>query len=84
MQAAVNDVNEQALCEMLCELRLNFPELRFGQLICTLAIAARDDEPESVRELEDAELLTAARRMLAERGATAAERSTSIIQNVLQ
>lgn len=36
-------------------------------MICTLTIMARDDEPESVWEVEDEELLAAARRMLADR-----------------
>lgn len=59
---------DRALFDVLYELRREHRDLRFGQMICTLAILARDDEPESVWEMEDEELLVAARRMLAERG----------------
>ncbi len=58
---------DQALLDVLKDLRQAFPHLRFGQMICTLAIMARDDEPESVWEMEDDELLSAARQMLASR-----------------
>ena len=40
------------------------PELRFGQLIANLAVVARGAEPSAVWDMEDAELLVAARRQL--------------------
>ena len=58
---------DRTLLDVLGELRRECPHLRFGQMICTLAIMARDDEPESIWEMEDDELLAAARRMLANR-----------------
>ena len=76
--------DDRPLLDALGNVRREFPDLRFGQMICTLAILARDDEPGSVWELEDAELLAAARRMLAERDETvAANRTTPRVQDVL-
>jgi hypothetical protein len=50
----------------LAELRELCPEMRFGQLIANLAVAARGTEPGAVWEMEDDELLRAVRWQLAE------------------
>ena len=58
----MNDARDD-LVAALQELRRKFPDFRFGQLVCTLTILARDDAPESVWEVEDDELLAAIRQM---------------------
>lgn len=50
------------LMAALAELRVLFPDWRVGQLVASLAMAAGRDG--QVWEVEDAELLTAARRLL--------------------
>jgi hypothetical protein len=54
------------LLSCLCELRRAWPEVRFGQLIANLAVVARGTEPGAVWEMEDEELLAAAKWQLAE------------------
>ena len=50
------------LMAALAELRVLFPDWRVGQLVASLAMAAGRDG--QVWEVEDGELLTAARRLL--------------------
>jgi hypothetical protein len=61
-----HDSQELLLC--LGELRRAWPEVRFGQLIANLAVVARGTEPGAVWEMEDDELLKAAKWQLAELG----------------
>lgn len=50
----------------LAELSEACPEYRLGQLIANLAMLARGDAEGAIWELEDAELLAAARKHLAD------------------
>lgn len=52
------------LLERLTELSCACPEMCFGQLIANLATAARGLTPESVWDVEDEELIEAAREQL--------------------
>ncbi len=56
------------LLELLAELRRAQPELRLGQLVATLSMVARGDQPGGVWEVEDAELVDAARWHLSQLG----------------
>ena len=57
-----NDWSE--LLTVLAQLREEAPDVRFGQLIANLATLARNPEPESVWDVDDAELMTAAKQLL--------------------
>jgi hypothetical protein len=48
----------------LADLVEHTPDVRFGQLIANLAVIARGPTPEAVWDMEDAELLEAARSHL--------------------
>jgi len=50
------------LVEALAELRILFPEWRVGQMIANLALAAGRDG--AIWDVEDEELLIAARRLI--------------------
>ena len=52
------------LMAALTELRLLFPDWRLGQLVANLALAAGRDSDGGVWEVEDEQLLTAARRLI--------------------
>jgi hypothetical protein len=54
----------------LGELSEAFPELRFGQMIANLAVAARGATTEAIWDVEDDELLTAIVRLLDKRRIT--------------
>ena len=56
--------NHDELLPALAELRELFPDWRFGQLIANLATAAGMTEPTAIWDLEDDELLAAARRLI--------------------
>lgn len=56
--------NWSELLTVLAELREQAPDIRFGQLVANLATLARNPEPESVWDVDDAELLTAAKQLL--------------------
>jgi len=53
-------LNELATLQRLC------PEMRIGQLIANLAVVARGTEPGAIWEMEDDELLKAAKWQAAE------------------
>lgn len=57
-----NQDNE--LFEALAAMRTRYPDWRFGQLVCNLATWARGVEPASIWDVEDAELIQAARQHL--------------------
>jgi hypothetical protein len=62
-------MNKSKRTELLTELEtLNrlCPEMRFGQLIANLAVVARGTEPGAIWEMEDQELLAAAKWQVAE------------------
>jgi hypothetical protein len=52
------------LLEALSELSEQFPEVRFGQLISNLATFARGPQVEAIWDVEDKELLEAAKQQL--------------------
>ena len=52
------------ILRLLEQLSEREPEVRFGQLIANLAVVARGAEPSAVWDMEDEELLAAARRQL--------------------
>lgn len=59
------------LLELLAELRRAQPELRLGQLVAALALVSRGDQIGAIWEVEDAELVDAARWQLNQLGITA-------------
>jgi len=64
----------QELLSVLTELSVACPEMRFGQLIANLSTLARGLSAEGLWDVEDEELLAAARQQLeffAQRGAQA-------------
>lgn len=54
----------EELVAALADLRALFPDWRFGQLVATLVQAAGRDSEGAVWEVEDEELLAAARRLI--------------------
>ena len=69
----MTDRETAELWENLRELRLQFPEMRLGQLIANLAVVARGTDPGAVWDMEDEELLSAAKWQLAEVAARTAD-----------
>ena len=62
---------DDELLEVLAELRKALPSMRFGQLIANMATVARGDVPGATWEVEDSELLAAAKWQLERLSATA-------------
>lgn len=60
MKSAATD----KLIEAVTELRSLFPDWRLGQLIANLALAAGRDDERGVWDVEDEQLLGAARRLI--------------------
>lgn len=60
----MNPDQRQDFVHLLDELQEALPEMRFGQLISNLATIARGPNSESVWDVEDAELVEAARSQL--------------------
>jgi hypothetical protein len=54
------------LFEQLRELIALCPEMRFGQLIANLALVARGTDPGAIWDMEDEELLAAAKWQIGE------------------
>jgi hypothetical protein len=54
----------QQLLAVLAELSTACPEMRFGQLIANLSTLAKGLSPEGLWDVEDEELLSAAREQL--------------------
>lgn len=52
---------KREILRVLSDLDEHIPEVRFGQLIANLSVIARGPAPESVWDMEDDELLRAAR-----------------------
>lgn len=64
------------LLEAISELRVLFPDWRMGQLIANLVTAAGGTDAAAIWEMEDDQLLAAARRILErnrERGAISSD-----------
>ena len=54
----------EELIGAISELRALFPEWRMGQLVANLATAAGNADPNAVWDIEDEQLLVAARRLI--------------------
>jgi len=54
----------EELNEAVGELRVLFPDWRFGQLVANLIMAAGGKDASDIWEMEDDRLLTAARRLI--------------------
>ncbi len=69
----------EELIEAVSELRVLFPDWRMGQLIANLVIAAGGSDAAAIWDMEDEQLLTAARRLIERnRGRGAVDREESI------
>jgi hypothetical protein len=60
----MNATTTQDLEKAISELRVLFPDWRFGQLVLNLATAAGVSDPGAVWDVEDDQLLAAARRLI--------------------
>ncbi len=61
----MSQTTSDALLQAVAELRVLFPEWRFGQMVVNLTTAAGCQEPEAIWDVEDDQLLAAARRLIA-------------------
>ena len=61
----MNESVREELIAVLTDLSSACPEMRFGQLIVNLATLARGPSAEGLWDVEDEELLAAARKQLA-------------------
>jgi hypothetical protein len=59
----IHEENDE-LMAVVSELRALFPDWRFGQLVANLALAAGRDGESAIWNVEDDELLSAAKRLL--------------------
>lgn len=60
----MNIVVVEELNEAVGELRVLFPDWRFGQLVVILVMAAGGKDASDIWEMEDDQLLVAARRII--------------------
>ena len=60
----MNTQTRQELLRVLQELSTRFPDVRLGQLIANLSYAAKGPSQEAVWDIEDEDLLAAAREHL--------------------
>jgi hypothetical protein len=65
MIEAMNTVATDELLDAIAELRGQFPHWRLGQLIANLVTAAGNDRAEAIWDVDDLQLLAAARRLIA-------------------
>jgi hypothetical protein len=73
----MTETTTDELVAAIAELRSLFPDWRLGQLVANLALAAGRDHQGGVWEVEDDQLLVAARRLIErnrDRGSIASER----------
>jgi hypothetical protein len=61
----MSHTTSDALLQALRQLRVLFPEWRLGQLVANLLTAAGCQEMESIWDVEDEQLLSAAQRLIA-------------------
>ena len=71
----MNAKSSDELVPALAQLRLLFPDWRFGQLMANLATAAGAVDANTIWDVEDEQLLAAARRLIAKNEARLATRS---------
>jgi hypothetical protein len=64
----MNKQSRRELLRILAELSDRYPDQRLGQLVANLSYAAKGPANESVWEVEDEELLAAAKQHLEDRG----------------
>lgn len=74
----------QEILQVLSELSEQCPEVRFGQLVANLSYLAKGPTNEAIWDLEDEELLAAARRHLEERRGKQSPRPTETLQPTAQ
>ena len=60
----MNQITADELVGSIAELRTLFPEWRMGQLVANLVTAAGGTEAGAIWDIEDEELLRAARRLI--------------------
>lgn len=60
----MNNPSRQDLIQALSELSVANPDTRLGQLVANLSYLARGPAHEAIWDVEDAELLAAARQLL--------------------
>ena len=60
----MNTATTEELIEAVTELRSLFPDWRLGQLVANLALAAGCDVDRGIWDVEDEQLLEAARRLI--------------------
>lgn len=60
----MNDSATEELIGAICELRALFPDWRMGQLIANLSMAAGGTDAGAIWDVEDEQLLAAARRLI--------------------
>ena len=60
----MKDATRQELIEVLAEIGLYAPDWRYGQMVAIFASVAHPESPQSMWDVEDEELLAAARKQL--------------------
>lgn len=60
----MNTVTTDELLDAISELRGQFPNWRMGQLIANLLTAAGQENTDAIWDVEDSQLLAAARRLI--------------------
>lgn len=71
----MNSTTHDELLQAIAELRATFPDWRFGQLVANLTTAAGATEPGAIWDVEDEQLLAAARRLVERNAARTTVRS---------
>jgi hypothetical protein len=61
----MSQTTSDELLQAVAQLRVLFPEWRFGQMVANLTTAAGCQEPEAIWDVEDEHLLAAAQRLIA-------------------
>jgi hypothetical protein len=69
----MNESNRDELFAVLSKLWEAFPDMRFGQLVVNVSYFAREPSVAATWDVEDAEFLDAAKRLLSERTVDLAE-----------
>lgn len=59
----MSKVATDELVDAIIEIRGLFPEMRMGQLVASLTLAAGQTDPSAVWEIDDHQMLSAARRL---------------------
>lgn len=64
--------DRKELMRVLERLSETYPEMRLGQLVANLSYLAKEPSNEAIWDVEDAELIAAARQMLEQRNSPSA------------